>query len=203
MNASGEPFVFIIDDDNDMRSSLELLVRSVGLPAEAFASAEQFLKDYDSGRPGCLVLDVRMPGMGGLELLKHLELKGFHPPVIILTAHGDVPMAIRALTRGAFYFIEKPFNHEELLEQVRHAIARDALHRSERAQRGEVEARLSRLTLREREVLDRLVNGESNKVIARALGISDKTVEVHRKRIMQKMQADSVAELVRMTLGNT
>ncbi len=192
--------VFVVDDDQAMRNSLKWLISSVGLPVEVFASADDFLRGHQSGRPGCMLLDVRMPGMSGLELQEVLGEKGITLPVIIITGHGDVPMAVRAMKAGAIDFIEKPFNDEMLLEGIRRALNLDERQRHAHLERAEVSARLAQLTPREHEVMSMVTDGKSNKEIAHELGVSAKTVEAHRARVMEKMQAGSLAELVRMAL---
>lgn len=192
--------VFVVDDDQAMRNSLKWLISSVGMRVECFASADEFLHAHQPGRAGCLLLDVRMPGMSGLELQEVLGERGITVPVIIITGHGDVPMAVRAMKAGAIDFIEKPFNDELLLEAIRRALALDERLRGLHLERAEVADRLAQLTPREREVMDMVTDGKSNKEIAGDLGVSAKTVEAHRARVMEKMQAGSLAELVRMAL---
>lgn len=192
--------VFIIDDDEGMRESLAFLVESVGLHAEAFDSAEAFLEHHDPAMRGCILLDVRMPGMGGIELQQRLHADHAHPPVILLTAHGDVQMAVRAMRAGAFDFIEKPCNDQDLIDRIHKAIRHDAKSRLDRTAAREIERRVSELSPREREVMELVIDGMLNKQIAAALDISIKTVEVHRSRVMEKMQADGLAELVRMVV---
>jgi len=192
------PTVFIVDDDADIRQSLHWLLESVRLPARTFASAQELLDARIAGQPGCLVLDVRMPGMSGLDLQAMLGQAGIHLPVIIITGHADVPMAVRALKGGAFDFIEKPFSDQVLLDRIQRAIELDAQRRSRRATREMIESRLRRLTSREFEVMELVVAGKSNKAIAAAMGLSPKTIEVHRAHVMEKMEAASVAELVRL-----
>lgn len=193
--------VFVVDDDQAMRNSLKWLIESVGVLVESFASADDFLANFESGRPGCVVLDVRMPGMSGLELQEHLVSQNIRLPVVIITGHGDVPMAVRAMKAGAVDFIEKPFNDEVLLDAIRRAIAFEERQRSEQSEHHEIQHRLSHLTPREREVMQMVTDGRSNKEIANALGVSAKTIEAHRARVMEKMQAGSLAELVRMALA--
>ncbi|KRT54964.1 response regulator transcription factor [endosymbiont of Ridgeia piscesae] len=197
---SSEPTVFVVDDDQAMRNSLKWLIESVAMKVETFASANAFIESYYPGRSGCLLLDVRMPGMSGLELQEYLQRNSIPIPVIIITGHGDVPMAVRAMKAGAIDFIEKPFNDELLLESIRHAIIFDEKQRDIQAQRSEVAARLARLTPREHEVMEMVTIGKANKEIANALGVSAKTVEAHRARVMEKMAARSLAELVRMAM---
>lgn len=195
-----EPTVFIVDDDASVRDSLEYLFQSVGLRAEKFASAAEFLGSYDPGSPGCLVLDVRMPGMSGLELQEELAARASTLPIIFVTAHGDVPMAVRAVKDGAVDFLIKPFRDQELLDKVQQAVQQDAQTREQLENRGEIVERIASLTPREREVMHMVVDGKANKVIAIDLGISQRTVEIHRARVMEKMQATSVAQLVQLVL---
>ena len=192
--------VFIVDDDQAIRTSLKWLIESVSMEVETFESADAFINSYYPGRSGCLLLDVRMPGMSGLELQEYLRVNQIAIPVIIITGHGDVPMAVRAMKSGAVDFIEKPFNDELLLESIRHALALDVKQRDMQKQRAEIATRLARLTPREHEVMVMVTNGRANKEIAGSLGVSAKTVEAHRARVMEKMEADSLAELVRMAI---
>ncbi len=194
------PTVFVVDDDEAVRSSLRLLLKSVGLPAVAHGSAQEFLGACDVDHPGCLVLDVRMPGMSGLELQQQLNLKGAMIPVIFVTGHGDIPMAVEAMQHGAFDFLQKPFRDQELLDRVQRALARDAENRARLKQTDTIRGRLESLTPREREVLDLVTRGKANKVMASDLGVSQRTVEIHRARVMEKMEAGSLAELVRMMI---
>ncbi len=196
-----EPTVFVVDDDEAMRESLTWLIESVGLKVESFASADEFLRSYYPGQSGCLLLDVRMPGMSGLELQTHLREQQLTVPVIIITGHGDVPMAVRAMKAGAVDFIEKPFNDEQLLESIRNALAIDDRLRDTQSFKAEVASRLSQLTPRESEVMEMVTAGKSNKEIANLLNVSAKTVEAHRAKVMEKMQASSLAELVRLVLA--
>jgi RNA polymerase sigma factor (sigma-70 family) len=195
--------VFVVDDDHAMRNSLKWLIESVGVQVESFASADEFLAQYQPGRAGCLVLDVRMPGMSGLDLQEYLAERNIHLPVVIITGHGDVPMAVRAMKGGAIDFIEKPFNDEVLLDAIRRAIAYEEQQRSQHVEHLQIQERLSHLTPREYEVMEMVTEGKSNKEIANALGVSAKTIEAHRARVMEKMQAGSLAELVRMVLAVT
>jgi two-component system response regulator FixJ len=192
--------VFVVDDDQAMRASLKWLIESVGMQVETYESAQAFLDDYYPGRAGCLLLDVRMPGMGGLELQTYLARREIRIPVIIITGHGDVSMAVKAMKVGAVDFIEKPFDDEELLNSIRNALQHDEKQRVLRAQRADIAARMAELTPREHEVMAMVTDGKSNKEIAATLGVSAKTVEVHRARVMDKMRADSLAELVRMVM---
>jgi RNA polymerase sigma factor (sigma-70 family) len=193
--------VFVVDDDQAMRNSLKWLIESVGVAVESFASADDFLANYEPGRPGCIVLDVRMPGMSGLDLQEHLVRQNIRIPTVIITGHGDVPMAVRAMKAGAVDFIEKPFNDEALLDAIRRAIATEERQRNAQFEHREIQARIEHLTPREREVMNRVTDGSSNKEIANSLGVSAKTIEAHRARVMEKMQARSLAELVRMALA--
>jgi len=193
--------VFVVDDDQAMRNSLKWLIESVGVSVESFSSADDFLVQYQPGRAGCLVLDVRMPGMSGLELLEHLAERNVHIPAVIITGHGDVPMAVRAMKSGAIDFIEKPFNDEALLDAIRRAIVFEEQQRSLHSENVQIQERLSHLTPREHEVMAMVTEGKSNKEIANTLGVSAKTIEAHRARVMEKMQAGSLAELVRMALA--
>lgn len=197
---STRPTVFVVDDDQAMRNSLKWLIESVGVPVESYSSATDFLEAYYPGRSGCLLLDVRMPGMSGLELQEYLRDKEIDIPVIIITGHGDVPMAVRAMKSGAIDFIEKPFNDEVLLDAIRTALAMDEEQRDKQAEKADIIACYTQLTPREAEVMQMVTDGRSNKEIANLLGVSAKTVEAHRARVMEKMQAGSLAELVRMAV---
>ena len=194
------PTVFVLDDDPAVRNSLQWLLESVGLKVETYESSEEFIGAYADSTPGCLVLDVRIPGTSGLDLLEQFPQRKIGIPVIVLTGYGDVPMAVRALKGGAVDFIEKPFNDQTLVDSVHKAIRRDGQMRRQRSERMESALRVTRLTPRERQVMDLVVVGRANKQVAGELGCSCKTVEVHRARVMEKMQADSVAALVRMAL---
>jgi two-component system, LuxR family, response regulator FixJ len=195
-----KPTVFIVDDDEAMRDSLMLLLQAEGLPATVFASADAFLDVYRIGTPGCVIADVRMPGLTGIELMDRLHAAGAAIPVILITGHGDIPMAVSALKRGAADFFEKPFDDNLLLARIRETLAVDDSERQRQAQRQTLRARLANLTPREREIMEILVEGQPNKVIAAQLAISPRTVEVHRARIMEKMQARNLSDLVRMAL---
>jgi len=197
---NSEPTVFVVDDDQPMRNSLKWLIESIGMKVKTYDSADEFLNNYYPGRAGCLLLDVRMPGMSGLDLQVHLARQDSRLPVIIITGHGDVAMAVKAMKAGAVDFIEKPFHDEELLGSIRNALDYDEQQRSLQSQRAEIAARLVELTPREHEVMEMVTDGKANKEIATALGVSAKTVEAHRARVMDKMRASSLAELVRMAL---
>lgn len=193
-----EPTVFVVDDEPVIRASLQRLLESVSLRVETYASANEFLDAFQPGRPGCIVLDVRMPGISGLDLQERLSVLGIDLPIIFVTAYGDVPMAVRALKGGAVDFVQKPFNSQALLDRIQVAIQQNVEAGRRRREREELAARFSALTPREREVMQLVVAGKSNREIAEDLGLSAKTVEVHRAHVMRKVRADSLAELVRM-----
>ena len=194
------PVVFVVDDDPAMRESLRWLIESIGLTVQTHATAKEFLDRYDPASVGCLVLDVRMPGLSGLDLQDELAARGTVLPIIMITGYAEVPMAVRAMKAGAIDFIEKPFSDQDLLDRVRLAIDLSQQVRAANSERAEIFARVAKLTPREREVCDRVIAGMSNKVIAQDLGLSTKTVEVHRARLMEKLQASTLADLVRLTL---
>lgn len=197
--SSQTPKVHIVDDDEAIRDSLSLLLKSVGIESLCFTDGQAFLDSYDGG-PGCAILDIRMPGMSGLDLQLSMQKKHWKIPIVFITGHGDVPMAVAAMREGAVDFLQKPFREEELLQRIREAMAVDEKHRqNEQAQQAKDE-RLSALTPRETEIANRIVQGQANKVIALELGISLRTVELHRARIMEKLAVRSVAELVRLML---
>jgi two-component system, LuxR family, response regulator FixJ len=193
-----DPTIFVVDDDQAVRDSLRWLLESLRLKVETYASATEFLASGKLSRPGCLVLDVRMPEVSGLQLQEILAAQRVHLPVIIITGHGDVSMAVRAMKFGALDFIEKPFNDQLFLECIQRGLQVNACQRRRDAERQTVQARLASLTARERDVLERVVAGKPNKVIASELGISARTVEVHRAHLMEKMCADSLAALTAM-----
>ena len=192
--------VHVVDDDDAVRSSLRLLLKSAGLQTIAHASAQEFLAAWDGDQPGCLVLDVRMPGMSGIELQAELNQRGAIIPVIFISGHGDIPMAVEAIQHGAFDFLQKPFRDQDLIDRVQRALASDAEHRQLLQQRETLRQRLESLTPREQEVLELVTQGKANKVMAGDLGVSQRTVEIHRARVMEKMGAQSLAQLVRMVL---
>ena len=192
--------VFVVDDDDGVRSALALLLKSMSQPAVTYASAAEFLAGYDPDRPGCALLDVRMPGMSGLELQDELNRRGVVLPVIFITGHGDVPMAVEAMQRGAFDFLQKPFRDDDLAERIRRALAHDRELRAAIGEKSQIRLRLERLTPRERQVLELVAAGKPNKVMAAELGVSQRTVEIHRAHVMKKMGASSLAQLVRMRL---
>jgi FixJ family two-component response regulator len=194
------PTVIVIDDDEAVRSSLRMLFRSIGLPVQVHGSAQEFLPQYSLDQPGCLIVDVRMPGLSGLELQHELNLRGATIPVIFITGHGDIAMAVEAMQHGAFDFLAKPFRDQDLIDRVQRAMQQDAAHRLEFGSTARLRERLESLTPREREVLALVTTGKANKVMAAELGVSQRTIEIHRARVMEKMQANSLAQLVRMSL---
>ena len=193
--------VYVVDDDDGMRRALSLLLNTVGYKTSAFASPKEFLDKFRPEFPGCLVLDIRMPGMSGLELQQHLNRMGSMLPVIFITGHGDVPMAVQAMKEGAFEFVQKPFRDQDLLDRINHALELDKENRSTLALRADVLQRCESLTPREKQVMDMVVDGAANKVIAIDLGLSERTVEIHRAKVMEKMGARSVAHLVRLQMS--
>ncbi|MFB1036099.1 MAG: response regulator transcription factor [Sinobacterium sp.] len=196
-----EPKVYIVDDDEAVRESLALLLDSMDQNCQSFNSAVDFLNAYSGGMTGCLVLDIRMPGMNGLELQKQLNAGGSILPIIFVTGHGDVPMAVEAMQHGAVDFIQKPYREQDLLDKINMAIALDENNREVLGHRHKIIEKLSALTPREKEVMEMMVNGKANKVIAIDLGISQRTVEIHRARVMEKMATNSLAHLVKMVVA--
>ena len=196
--AEAESIVFIIDDDPLYRASAERLVRSVGFSVQGFESARDFLSIRRPNVPSCLVLDVRMPGLSGLDLQRELAEAGVHIPIIFVTGHGDIPMSVQAMKAGAVEFLTKPFRDQDLLDAIRHAIARDLIARRQQARNVDLRKRYESLNPREREVFKCVVSGMLNKQIADELGATERTIKFHRGHIMQKMQGKSVADLVRM-----
>jgi two-component system response regulator FixJ len=194
------PTVYIVDDDSGVRSSIRVLMKSVGLPAIPYASAKEFLEAYHVNQPGCLILDIRMPGMSGMELQEALNERGAVIPVIFITGHGDIAMAVEAMKLGAFDFIQKPFRDQDLIDRIQKALALDAETRGSLREHGRIRARIDSLTPREKEVLELLTSGKANKMMAQDLGLSQRTVEIHRAHVMEKMGAKSVAQLVRMVM---
>jgi two-component system, LuxR family, response regulator FixJ len=193
--------VYVVDDDDGMRRALSLLLNTVGYKTAAFASPKEFLDKFRPDVPGCLVLDIRMPGMSGLELQQHLNRMGSMLPVIFITGHGDVPMAVQAMKEGAFEFVQKPFRDQDLLDRINHALELDQQNRSTLALRADISQRYESLTPREKQVMEMVVDGAANKVIAIDLGLSERTVEIHRAKVMEKMGARSVAHLVKLQMS--
>jgi FixJ family two-component response regulator len=198
MKSAAAPTVFIIDDDRGMRQAIKDLVESVGLLAESFATGEEFLRRKRTDEPSCLVLDVRLPEMSGLDFQRRLAETGVQIPIIFITAHGDVPMSVRALKSGAVEFLTKPFRDQDLLDAIQQALQRDRAERDRQAEIHDLQERYHTLTAREHEVMALVVSGLLNKQIASEIGASEATVKIHRGHVMEKMQAGSVVELVRM-----
>ena len=192
--------VYVVDDDASVRDSIGLLLDSVDVDYQAFASAQEFLDNYDPEQRGCLVLDIRMPGMSGLDLQNRLDELGHNVPIIFITGHGDIPMAVDAMRRGAVDFIRKPFRDQELLDRIHEALAIDEESRSLEESLAQAKERVGNLTERELEVFERVCQGQANKVMAIEMGISERTVEIHRSQVMHKTGAKSLAELVRLKL---
>jgi FixJ family two-component response regulator len=195
-----KPLIYIVDDDDGMRRALTVLITTIGYQPVAFAKPTEFLAKYDPSQPGCLVLDVRMPEMSGLEVQQQLNKAGSMLPVILVSGHGDIPMAVQAMKDGAFDFLQKPFRDQELIDRINGALKLDAQNRESVDRLADLKAREQSLTPREREVLALVVDGKANKVIAIDLGLSERTVEIHRANVMEKMGARSVAHLVKMHL---
>lgn len=201
MSEAASPTAYVVEDDDSIRTLWRWLMESNGIPVRTFGSAAEFIEGYQPGRPGCLVLDLRLPGMGGLELQEYLCSKGIEIPIVFVTAHGDVRTAVTALKGGAVDFVEKPFSYRQVVSIVQKALERDAENRQRREREAVTAGRFALLTERERAVLQRVIEGKPNKIIADELAISVKTVEFHRSKLMEKMGAGSLAELVQLTLG--
>ena len=194
------PVVMVVDDDSGVRNAMRALLKSVGISATLYPSAQEFLAAFDPHQPGCLLLDIRMPGMSGMDLQQELNLRGAVVPVIFMSGHADIPMAVEAMQHGAFDFLQKPFRDQDLLDRIQRAIAKDTERRLALGERSRIKTHLESLTDREREVLELLTKGKQNKQIAQELGVSPRTIEIHRARVMEKMNAHSIAELVRMMM---
>jgi two-component system, LuxR family, response regulator FixJ len=195
-----QPTIYVVDDDDGMRRALDTLLSTVGYKTAVFSRPGEFLAQFKPEAHSCLVLDIRMPEMSGLEVQQQLNRRGSMLPVIFITGHGDVPMAVQAMKEGAFEFIQKPFRDQDLLDRINHALKQDADNRTNAARRSEVQHRLESLTPREKQVMNFIVDGSANKVIAIDLGLSERTVEIHRAKVMEKMGARSVAHLVKLHL---
>jgi FixJ family two-component response regulator len=191
--------VFVVDDDSSVREAIKSLIRSVGLRVETFETAQEFLRSKLPDAPGCVVLDVRLPGLSGLDLQRELAAHGINLPVIFITGHGDIPMSVRAMKAGALEFLTKPFRDQDLLDAIQQALERDRGARQQQSETTELRERFDSLTAREREVMGLVVSGLLNKQIAGELGTSEVTIKIHRSQVMKKMGAGSLAELVRMT----
>ena len=199
MKTQADALVFVIDDDESIREALHSLIRSVGLRVETYPSAHEFLQSDRPDVPACLILDVRMPGLSGLDLQRDLTEANIHIPIIFITGHGDIPMSVRAMKAGAVEFLTKPFRDQDLLDAIQQALDRDRHARSQQADSADLRNRFHLLTPRETEVFELVVKGLLNKQIALQLGTSEITIKLHRRQVMEKMQADSLADLVRMS----
>lgn len=192
--------IYVVDDDEPVRDSIQMLLESIGLDCIGFASAKAFLEAYVPGQPGCLVLDIRMPGMSGLELQERLLEREISLPIVFITGHGDIPMAVEAMKRGAADFIRKPFREQELLASITEALQLDESRSAETQALSKAQTLVAKLTPREAEVFQRVAAGQANKVIAIELGVSERTIEIHRSKVMQKTEVRSLADLVRLQL---
>lgn len=195
---SNNQTVFLVDDEPDVRASLSMLIRSIGLTPECYDTPQAYLKAYDPERPGCLILDMRMPGMSGLQLQEKLSAMGLHPPIIMISGHGEIPNAVQAVQRGAIDFLQKPISDQLLLDRIQQALQMDIENRENHNISSEAQSRYDRLTRRERQVLTGVIAGKLNKTIAGELDVSTRTIEIHRANLMEKMQAKSLSALVQM-----
>lgn len=202
-NKQNTPLIYVVDDDEGMRRALSALLATIGHATATFARPTEFLQKFDAARPGCLVLDIRMPEMSGLDVQQQLNRRGSMLPVIMITGHADVPMAVQAMKDGAFDFLQKPFRDQDLLDRINAALKQDAENRQVIERHADIRRRFESLTAREQEVIRLVVDGRANKVIAIDLGLSERTVEIHRANVMEKMGARSVAHLVKMHLTLT
>lgn len=198
---TGEATVYLVEDDDAVRDSLQLVLESVGHTVVSYSRADAFLEDFSTEMAGCMVLDIRMPGMNGMELQRQLNNHNSILPIIFVTGHGDVPMAVEAMQRGAVDFVQKPYREEELLNKIQQAISADAENRATLKEKDKIREKLAELTPRESQVMELMIAGKANKVIAYDLDISQRTVEIHRARVMEKMSVRSLAHLVRMVLA--
>ncbi|MDH3509273.1 MAG: response regulator transcription factor [Gammaproteobacteria bacterium] len=198
--SDGANIVYIVDDDEAVRDSLCFLLKSVGIVGHGFSSGNEFLNAYDADWQGCILLDIRMPGISGMEVQRQLSERSCSLPIIFITGHGDIPMAVEAMHLGAYDFIQKPFHDQDLLDRIQQALATYRESQDELTLKNEVQERYEKLTPREREVMEAVVRGHANKVIAMDLELSQRTVEIHRARVMEKMQARSLASLVKYSL---
>lgn len=196
-----EATVYLVEDDDAVRDSLQMVLESVGHKVASYSRADTFLEDFSTDMAGCMVLDIRMPGMNGMELQRQLNSRNSILPIIFVTGHGDVPMAVEAMQRGAVDFVQKPYREEELLSKIQQAITADAENRADLEEKHKITERLADLTPREKQVMDLMIEGKANKVIAYDLDISQRTVEIHRARVMEKMGVRSLAHLVRMVMA--
>ncbi len=196
-----QQIVYVVEDDEAVRDSLEMMLVSMEHKVHSFPTANEFLEQYDESMAGCIVLDIRMPGMDGMELQKELNSKNSILPIIFVTGHGDVPMAVEAMQQGAIDFIQKPYREQELLEKIKAALELDAEQRTSLIEKKEIQRKLDELTPRELEIMNMMIDGHANKVIAIDLDISQRTVEIHRSRVMHKMETHSLAHLVRMIMS--
>jgi len=190
--------IFIVDDEKPVRDSIKFLMESIGLQAEEFASAQEYLDQFDADAPGCLITDIRMPMMSGLDLQQKLSEKALHPPIIMITGHGDVPMAVSAIQQGAIDFVEKPFNNQKLLDLVYKALEIDAKHRGENTKLDDIQQKYQYLTAKEQQVFELVIKGDLNKQIAKELFVTQSAIEARRAKIMEKMQANNLSDLMRM-----